>query len=137
MLVPRRIPRPTTPEHGFTLVELMIVVLIIGILATLAVPQYLEWARNSREAEAKPLLRQIYTLQYRHEAKTGAFSATLAGLEGGEVLAESGNFFTFSVTAHDSGFCVVATPNAAGDGIGLDAQSVDADGRFYESANCS
>jgi len=44
-------------QHGFTLIELMIVFVIIGILAALAIPRYMAW---SGESQAKTVLKQIY-----------------------------------------------------------------------------
>lgn len=48
---------------GFTLIELMIVVVIIGILAALAMPRFMASAAKSKQSEAKQLLKQIYTMQ--------------------------------------------------------------------------
>jgi prepilin-type N-terminal cleavage/methylation domain-containing protein len=45
---------------GFSLVELMIVVAIIGILAAIAIPNYTAYVRKGRQAEAKASLQAIY-----------------------------------------------------------------------------
>lgn len=50
-------------QKGFSLVELMIVVGIIGILAALAVPRFSAFQAKARQAEAKTNLGQVYTLQ--------------------------------------------------------------------------
>ena len=52
---------------GFTLIELMIVVAIIGILAAIAIPNFLKFQAKSKQSEAKTNLKGIYT------AETGFF----------------------------------------------------------------
>ena len=50
-------------QKGFSLVELMVVVAIIGILASIAIPSYQKFQRRARQTEAKTTLSGIYTAQ--------------------------------------------------------------------------
>ena len=51
-------------ESGFSLVELMIVIGIIGILATMAMPKFQEFQSKAKMAEAKTTLSHLYTMQH-------------------------------------------------------------------------
>ncbi len=65
-------------QKGFSLVELMIVVAIIGILAALALPKFSKFQAKARQAEAKSNLSHIYTLETAYHGDNDSY-ATLSG----------------------------------------------------------
>ena len=72
-------------NKGFTLIELMIVVAIIGILAAIAIPNFLKYQAKSKQSEAKTNLKGIFTSEtaYFGEANSyGDFSTIGFALAG-------------------------------------------------------
>lgn len=79
-------------QAGFTLIELMIVVAIIGILAAIAIPNFLKYQAKSRQSEARTNLGGVFVAQtsyFGEQARYGAFN------EVGFALAGSSNRYTY------------------------------------------
>jgi len=70
-------------QKGFTLIELMIVVAIIGILAAIAIPNFIKFQARSKQAEAKANMKAIFTAQKAFFQEKDRFS-TLTGEVGFE-----------------------------------------------------
>lgn len=60
-------------NRGFTLIELMIVVAIIGILAAIAYPNYQEYIRNAKRADAETALMELAHFMERHYTANGRY----------------------------------------------------------------
>jgi type IV pilus assembly protein PilE len=60
-------------QDGFTLIELMIVVAILGILAAIAIPSYQDSVRKSRRADAKGALMGLANAMERHFTTTNSY----------------------------------------------------------------
>ena len=67
-------------RHGFTLLELLIVVIIIGVLASLAIPQFAAAVDRSRETEALNVLSAIGTAEMVQFQENATFVNTTAGM---------------------------------------------------------
>ena len=62
-------------RKGFTLIELMIVVAIIGILAAIAIPNFLRFQAKSKQSEAKELLSTVYTAEQAYFAEQNSYGS--------------------------------------------------------------
>lgn len=67
-------------EAGFSLVELMIVVGIIGILASLAMPKMQIFMAKARQSEAKGILANVFALQQSYVVENNTYGSTLADI---------------------------------------------------------
>ncbi|CAN4276699.1 PilE Tfp pilus assembly protein PilE [Methylophilaceae bacterium] len=98
-------------QQGFTLIELMIVVAIIGILASIAIPSYTEYIRRARATEATSALAdmRIKMEQYFQDNRTYV---------GGPCAAPSGTsttYFTFNCSVAGTATSYTLTATGSGD----------------------
>jgi len=68
-------------QKGITLIELLIVVMIVGILAAIAVPTYTNYMVRSRRADAKTALEQLRAAQEMRRAERGSYSTDMTELQ--------------------------------------------------------
>ena len=109
-LIPRSPPRcglnaPTRRVQGFTLIELMITVAIIGILAAIAYPSYQDSVLKGRRAEGRTALLNLLQQQERYYTQNGSylqFGAGATGSNGVTATASSGVAIPFRTTSGDS-----------------------------------
>jgi type IV pilus assembly protein PilE len=94
--------RSESPQRGFTLIELMIVLAAVGVLALIAFPSYMDSVRKSRRADAMAGLTRLQQLQERYRGNQPAYAATVASLPGPPSSESPERHYTLAVDAFDS-----------------------------------
>jgi len=99
-------------RKGFTLIELMIVVAIIGILAAIAIPNFIKFQARSKQGEARANLKGYFTAEKSYYQDSNAFCSdmTVVGYE-----PERGNRYTydFGVAGFNGGPAIYQVRTAA------------------------
>ena len=127
---------------GFTLVELMIVLVVIAILAAVAVPSYQNHAFRARRTDGKDLLLRVAQAEERHYTSFNHYADTLADLGFGNGDSERGHYTVSVATARSAqAYTLSAVPQGvqAGDAcatLTLDHTGVKAESGTTGNGDC-
>jgi type IV pilus assembly protein PilE len=99
---------------GFTLIELMIVIVIVAILAAIALPGYQSQIRKSRRSDAIALMSQVQQAQERWRSNNAQYAASMAALSIG--TSTSGGYYTLATAPVGGSEAVSFTITATGQG---------------------
>lgn len=117
-------------QSGFTLIELMITVAIIGILAAIAYPSYQNYTKQTRRSDAQIALTQAANQQERYFTECNIYTSNLGGTrtntcngalgygttspEGHYTLSPAAGTIAAGCTTYSCGYTLTATPVATG-----------------------
>ena len=121
--------RPSLRHRGFSLIELLIVIAIILIIVTVALPKLNNATRYAHETAAIKAIQTIHTMQVQYNSQYGHYAASLTELgppASGAATASSADLidsglaageksgYKFTMTGNQGGYQISATPVAYG-----------------------
>lgn len=120
---------------GFTLIELMIVVVLIGVIAAIALPAYQGYTERARRAEAKSGLLELQLQQEKYRANNPTYAAAAS------LALPSSDFYNFTVSNPTAiGYELTAVPTGSQTGDDCGTFAMDEDGEdhsgSYAGPNC-
>lgn len=107
-------------RKGFTLIELMIVVAIIGILAAIAIPNFIKFQTRSKQTEAKANMKAIFTAQKAFLQEKDKYSSSMTDIG---FAPERGNRYAYYLGG--AGSCQDRTSTALDTSSDFDCIQVD------------
>tara|TARA_E500000178_G_scaffold353416_1_gene419294 strand:+ start:2202 stop:2615 length:414 start_codon:yes stop_codon:yes gene_type:complete len=102
-------------NRGMTLVELLIVVAIVVILASIALPSWNSQVQKARRADAKSILMAVLVEQEKYRANNGSYAPSMSALGFGSYNSPSRDYYNISiVSSSEIAFVASASPNTNG-----------------------